>query len=1594
MAKIAILGSRAQYGRFYGSALEMLPHDVVFVDAMEPASLLEIKPALVVTHDEVHLQARACLLAAREAGIPTLLCMDGILEWRNTWENPNLRDPLLQPALSDKIAVMGPLQERVLISWGNVGKCEQVGAPRLDDLVVDKTVFPPSRFTLLVTTAKRPGFDPRQCDITLRSLRDLKQVLDRRDDLRVVYRLTQGLADALEVESSLDSMEGGELHQLLRRVSAVITTPSTVLLESMLLRLPTACLNYHACPEYLWPAWTIGKRDDAESIIDELISPSHAKRLYQDYVLQDALRVDGPASPRLAALIEAMVKQPAGRRKRPAPAAGGPLIDPPPGVRPSPLFDLSKLYPEHPTLANLDRVQLQLELSTLRRYLQEKTDWLHGQLDHWRREADRHWQAFERARQSLETTERQVHELQHHRDQLAQQLELRARVYEEIAELRQRLQTQAEQLRRREAALSERGLELLCHNDAAVMSGQEVNVLQETLRVLRGDANGDATTGTSMASLEAVVTLAGAQMQLAARNAMLATRLQVVESELTRRAAELERVEAAAREAERLRSRVAELEFQSRCWEEQARRWEAEATALKQQCDELRSVCHSSQLELERARISAAYLDERMKSLEYERNHHRGEAERHYAAYDQVRQQLEAVERERPATWGEELKAAKNALAEREHRLAAASARCGELETQIRSLHEQVENARAETELYRQAAQDAQQARTEFNQRLEREQAAREEVCRQRDGLAERVEALRAALDDAHEEMEHLQAKLAETEAQLAQEAAQRESMEAANEQDAAAWELESARMREELGLMAAALSHAEQEREALAARVRHLEQELTAGQDELTKWIGLERALREELHTLRNAEKEASDRFFRLQHECKTAQQELAQAKMVLESLEARHMELQQLHCADNEAAAKRQRQLRQELEQSQEMLRREHARLAELVEEMRRYRRYFPPYAVKRLAQKLRWQTRRLTGGLGPRGRPAGDKTLVCVTANLGPEVLAELRAAAARQTLPPAALLYPGSERETLSDDGYPPVLFSEWTAQTLAQLPGAPYDWVLVLHPQYYHLGPLADPQALEKWIHCMRADSTVGGVLLRGGQPPLALEWPYHVRELIESDVRAVREEEAAAFFAWQGFAELWRRANPGVARSCIDALCCVLADGKQVLSPPRRFPLQMQAHQFSQEYGPLYTLQESRPRPRQYESTSQPLTPYYWRLPDATNDSRVRVLYVSQYVVQGGADKGIVDLLQGIDPRRYRMFFLSTMASDQCWEKRIRPHVEELVHEAEFLPLPDKPHFVDFLVHYAESRKIDVIHIMHSFIGYDALPVIKQRLPGVKVLDQCHIVEPDWNMEGGHPCYSSRYYKQYLDVRTVTSHHLKGVLMDRFRVPENQIRVIYTGVDARGEFDPAHYPRGAFKRELGLADDVDIVLFLGRFHWQKRPLLFVRMAEEVVRQLNPERLRFVMMGGGEEHDKIVTAVRETGLTKYVLILPGRENVAPVYRDCSLLAMPSHHEGLAYVSFEAMAMKVPQIFTDVGGQKELITPECGVVIANQHEDQVVADLAQNVVALLADSARRDAMAEAGRERILAHFTLDKMVRAYEALYSELAGLGDR
>jgi hypothetical protein len=269
--------------------------------------------------------------------------------------------------LADKIACLGPQSARQIAAWGNAHKVEVTGMPRLDYLL--EIEAPPVRkpgTRILVMTAKNPGFTPEQREVTVRSLKDLKNWLDGHSHLEVFWRVSPKVVSELGVENQFQQAASQELTALLEQVDAVITTPSTALLEAMLLNRPVAALDYHNVPRFVPTAWTISAPEHVGPVVTDLLHPESRKLVFQRDCLNDCLRTDSPSAPRVATLIREMARVAAAARKENQSVTLPPRMVQSSFEAPqSGSVSMHDLYPEHEALADSDVCSLQLKLARL-----------------------------------------------------------------------------------------------------------------------------------------------------------------------------------------------------------------------------------------------------------------------------------------------------------------------------------------------------------------------------------------------------------------------------------------------------------------------------------------------------------------------------------------------------------------------------------------------------------------------------------------------------------------------------------------------------------------------------------------------------------------------------------------------------------------------------------------------------------------------------------------------------------------------------------------------------------------------------------------------------------------------------------------------------------------------------------------------------------------------------------------------------------------------------------------------------------------------------------------------------------------------------
>ncbi|MEM7220753.1 MAG: glycosyltransferase family 4 protein [Pseudomonadota bacterium] len=161
--------------------------------------------------------------------------------------------------------------------------------------------------------------------------------------------------------------------------------------------------------------------------------------------------------------------------------------------------------------------------------------------------------------------------------------------------------------------------------------------------------------------------------------------------------------------------------------------------------------------------------------------------------------------------------------------------------------------------------------------------------------------------------------------------------------------------------------------------------------------------------------------------------------------------------------------------------------------------------------------------------------------------------------------------------------------------------------------------------------------------------------------------------------------------------------------------------------------------------------------------------------------------------------------------------------------------------------------------------------------------------------------------------------------------------------------------RQAYAAERGQPSDTRYLLFAGRLHPQKDPLLLIRSMHHVA----PQTVHLLIAGAGELAETMREEIRAQGLeTRVTMLGPvAQQELADLHRISSAFVLSSAYEGLPLVVLEALACGTPIVTTRAGETPRLLSPDSGVVC----EERTPEALGQSIQQVLADPARYSALA---------------------------------
>lgn len=363
----------------------------------------------------------------------------------------------------------------------------------------------------------------------------------------------------------------------------------------------------------------------------------------------------------------------------------------------------------------------------------------------------------------------------------------------------------------------------------------------------------------------------------------------------------------------------------------------------------------------------------------------------------------------------------------------------------------------------------------------------------------------------------------------------------------------------------------------------------------------------------------------------------------------------------------------------------------------------------------------------------------------------------------------------------------------------------------------------------------------------------------------------------------------------------------------------------------------------------------------------------MNLLLIIEELELGGAEQVVINLARSLDRTRFQVKVCCLRAKGEFASLLEEAGIEVIaLNKRRGLDLLIIPKIIRVI----KKNKIDIVHT-HLWVA-NFWGRIAGIFAGVPVVITEHNVDfwKSWSYR-----WADRFLSLFTKKICAVSGQVKKFYVQQIGIDPEKVSVVYNGID------PDAYPSsdqriGELRTELDLRGSLPVIANIGRLVENKAQHVFL----EALKILDQKGIEFrgLIVGDGPLKSYLVSRVSYLGIADKVMFTGLRKDVLDILDVVDVSVLSSKIEGLSVVILESMAKGVPVVATNVGGNGELVSDgETGFLVSPNNP----AALADAIVKVIEDPGLQGRMGRAARERIRGQFSLSRMAKTMERIYTD-------
>ena len=384
--------------------------------------------------------------------------------------------------------------------------------------------------------------------------------------------------------------------------------------------------------------------------------------------------------------------------------------------------------------------------------------------------------------------------------------------------------------------------------------------------------------------------------------------------------------------------------------------------------------------------------------------------------------------------------------------------------------------------------------------------------------------------------------------------------------------------------------------------------------------------------------------------------------------------------------------------------------------------------------------------------------------------------------------------------------------------------------------------------------------------------------------------------------------------------------------------------------------------------------------------PEQNKNEKINILMIVPWLITGGADRFNLNLVKGLNKEKYKITIITTEPN----KNTLRQEFEKYGIVYDLTSFLNQKYWLAFINYIIKKENINLIFNTNSKFGYSIMPYLKAIYPKIPIIDYIHM-EEWYNRNGGYSRYSSML-ESVIDKTLTCNENSKEILKEYFGRKEKALQTVYIGVDEE-EFNPERFDKEEILKKYNIQKNSKYIFsYICRISEQKRPILLLK----IIKKLKEKRNDFIVLvvGDGNLLGKMKNIANKLDLNENIMFLGNVEDTEEIYKISDLTINCSIKEGLALTSYESLSMGVPVISSDVGGQKELINEDVGIIVPCMQDEKEIysenyklEEIDKYIEGIEKILNNLEKYKEKCRQRILDGFTINNMLAKMSDIFED-------